>query len=267
MLQADCQLSCKRPCGQSCLSQNPLSRPVLCRYLAHEKNIVSKYLRQHFGYYLLLLGEVDLSLTNNSPVLIQIPVSHPSDFEKRGPLKKIDLIAEYDLLPFFPESIDVMVFAHGLSKLKRRRADALEVLKEAYKILRHDGILIITELNKFNFSARAIAHKNKTKLYSAGKVKKYLNQAGFNCVEIERVSRNFNQFEKFEKFKKFESFKFFQMGYVILAKKKTLGLTPVSLKAVERLPMRVSEPLLVSESLSESVSEFISELAPDQEGI
>ena len=263
MLQADCQLSCKLPCGKACLSPHPLSRPVLCRYLAHEKSIVSRYLRQHFGYYLLLLGVTDIALTNNSPVLIQIPVSLPSDFDQRGPLKKVNLISEYDALPFFPESIDVMVFAHGLSRLKLEKngAGVLEVLKEAYKTLRHDGVLIITELNKFNFSAREIARKNKITLYSAGKIIKYLNQAGFDCIELERVSRGFNNSNRLK------NFKIFQMGYVILAKKKTVGLTPLSLKTTERLPIRVSEPLLVSESLTELASELASELTPDREGI
>lgn len=202
---------------------------VYRQYLIHEKAIISTYLRQHFGYYLLLLGSTDLTLTNNSPVLIQIPVSAPADFDQRGPLKKIELVAEYDSLPFFPESVDVMVCAHALSELKNGKKEIIEVLKEAYKTLRHDGILIISELNNFSCSAR--------------KILKYLNQVGFDCTELERVSKKSTSV-----FNLFELGNIFSMGYVILAKKKTLGLTPLSLGAVEQLNRRgVREPLLLSE--------------------
>ncbi len=194
-------------------------------YLKQEKDIVSKYLRQHFGYYLLLLGQTDLSLVSNSPVLIQIPVSLPQDFDQRSVLKKIELVADYSALPFFPESMDVIVLAHALGKLKN--LEILEVLKESYKTLRHDGILIISEFNFFNFSARKFFYKNKIKykFYPVWVIKKYLDQAGFDCLELKIISG----------------------GYVLLAKKKTMGLTPLSLKAMDQLAIKIREPLLISE--------------------
>ncbi len=209
-------------------------RETLRWYLSLEKNRLSRYLRQHFGYYLLLFGNMDLSWVETSPVLMKACVKSQHDSSLMG------VVAKSDALPFFPDSIDVMVFVRELSQVENPRA----ALQEVYSVLRHDGVVIISELNPYRPWARSFwrwskkHQKNKTgRMLSWRQTQILLESVGFELVSEERlgVFKNSTSEKKLWGRWLVYLFPWWSMGYLLIAKKKTIAITPIKFQVKEKL--------------------------------
>lgn len=189
-------------------------------YLSLEKAVLSKYLKQHFGYYAVLLGlddpNVDLSYLDNSPVLMKasLATQYRSDLNlDRG------VVADLDAWPFLPDSLDMVISVRALSSVQNPK----QVLEEAYQALRHDGVMLISELNPCRYFSKQYWKKNKLEpnasMLGFLKLKKLLESVGFEIILSENLGK----------------WPIWSLGYVLLVKKKTIGLTPIKFYLKEKL--------------------------------
>ena len=153
--------------------QSPLGQA----FILDQRRMIDPILSRAFGYHFLLIGDRDLmALAAQSPILHQVCIDPQSTTEVQSstlasslraqesvrsgqPLKQteamtaqIDAAAGHkhtflhtraDTLPIASDSVDVVVLAHCLSGARNPH----EVLREAYRILRPEGQLIMTGFN------------------------------------------------------------------------------------------------------------------------
>lgn len=125
-----------------------------------EQQQLNTMLAHHYGYYLLLIGTDNLDLVKQCQIhhhFLMQDAQHITEAK----LKKshADAIASWYHLPFAPQSVDVVVLHHVLEFCASPHA----VLKEAQKILRPDGTLIISGYNPWRpFGYKLWRQKKKT---------------------------------------------------------------------------------------------------------
>ncbi len=119
--------------------------PLGQAFLFEQSRIVQPIFSKIFGYYQLLMGDPPvIQRINPNPKINPIWV-HP--LSKTQVLPHFDAItARQDKLPIASESMDVVYLAHclGLSK------NPHEVLREAFRVLKPEGNLIIAAFNPWS---------------------------------------------------------------------------------------------------------------------
>jgi SAM-dependent methyltransferase len=126
--------------GQNVLIQwfeSPLGRTVL----EAEQALINPYLSRLFGYHILQIGcSSRHSLISDSPVGHKILFAPEYDKVSRLP------VADNEQLPLAKESIDVVVIHHALDFTR----DSHSLLREATRVLRPGGHLLIVGFNPFS---------------------------------------------------------------------------------------------------------------------
>lgn len=193
--------------------------------LAEYKFLENK-LPKMFGYYLVQLGGSCKKEFLPENLFTNRIVVNPkiSDLDKDQ--KDINcILANYDNLPFKGESIDLVLIMHAFEFSKNPRA----ILKEIYDSLIFGGHVII-----FGFNPIGIANLKKhlvdARLINSWRVKEWLYGLGFNNIECH------NYYFKFDKLKFMEKIcnnflSYFGGGYVLIAEKKAIAVTPLRPKS------------------------------------
>ncbi|MGB0938223.1 MAG: class I SAM-dependent methyltransferase [Colwellia sp.] len=216
--------------------------------LPHGETIISAINRElqpwwqkFFGYHLLKVGALSAAVdTHNSTIKHQFSTSA---IEGKG-----SVIADIDDLPFLQHSIDVCILSHTLEF----SLDPHHVIREANRVLIPDGHLVITGFNPFSLVGinQLIPYrKNKSPwrehFFSPMRIKDWLNLMGYEVLSDKRclfsnlygkshsgpVATSMHAF--FEKY-----LNAFGSVYVIIAKKRTLPLSPIKPKWQMRAKFR-----------------------------
>jgi SAM-dependent methyltransferase len=109
----------------------------------------------------------------------RIATRHTLDWENRA-----DVVAEADALPFPADTLDLVVMPHTLEFVLQPH----EVLREAYRVLRPEGRVVIGGFNPFSlFGAKRYFGRETLPPWNASmislyRVKDWLNVLGFDVV-------------------------------------------------------------------------------------
>ncbi len=212
-----------------------LLRPLGQHYVALAKNTISSVISKSFGYHLLIIGEPELATcVINSPISHHILVHNNEDSQR-------DIYslccAKQDKLPIETESIDIVYLAHCLELYQNPH----EILREAYRVLRPEGRILISGFNPISiwggwcFIARIFKiFPWQAKFITILKLKDWLQLLGFShlqahnffyCLPInqEHILRRMNIIEKLASKLKLP----FGAAYLIMAYKRVITLTPI----------------------------------------
>jgi SAM-dependent methyltransferase len=197
--------------------------------------------QKFFGYHLLKVGALSAEIeTPNSTIMHKFSTS---SLQGNG-----SVIADINDLPFLQHSIDVCVLSHALEFA----LDPYHVIREANRVLIPDGHLIITGFNPFSLVGinQLIPYrKNKSPwrehFFSPMRIKDWLHLMGYEVLSDKRclfsnlhgtlhngpiASAMHTFFEKY--------LNTFGSVYVIIAKKRTLPLSPIKPKWQMRAKFR-----------------------------
>lgn len=189
-----------------------------------------------FGRYLALLGDVvQRNLVEESLVKYNIIVTLDS-----VPYNQEYLVnAAFEALPLAPDRIDAILLPHTLEFTD----DAYQVLREVDMALRPDGHLIIIGFNPISlWGIRRLFSLSKKAPWCGSfrtpkRIKDWLRLLNFEVVQHQRLLHSppimqkklFNKFRVVEKFCK-RCLPVFGGAYILVARKKVLGVTPLRLK-------------------------------------
>lgn len=232
-----------------------LTTPLGEAFLMAEARYVEKSSKTLFGLHLLLLGEPQFGLgVLKNPISHRVWV-HPKVSENSGNSKEPGISdnlsavsGRQDKLPILSDEIDLVYLAHCLEYLPNPH----EVLREANRVLRPEGHVIISLFNPFSLWNlwRGLLHFIKPvawdgRLISMMRIKDWLSLLGFDVVETKRyffqLPINHPSFLKhfawliawLEKFGQF-FLPFGGASYIVVAKKRVLTLTPIKQPIKER---------------------------------
>lgn len=210
------------------------SGPLGQAFLLEEQKEIQKVASKLFGYHLLLLGEPQLmQCMAESPISHRIWL-HPSA-EKRQ--DSSPLTARFDKLPLQSDSVDVIYLAHCLEFINNPH----EVLRETYRSLIPEGYVFISSFNPWSIwgLTRWILHYIRRlewdgRFISVTKLKDWLALLGFDVIRVRKyffrppISRvtalqRLNWLETVGQW----FWPFLGGGYVVVAKKRIIVLTPI----------------------------------------
>ena len=113
-------------------------------FLEKEQEVVDDILTKQFGYFLLHFNRFNCLDTSVSTINNQYFYSRQLQFAT-------NICGLHNQLPLATESIDLVIMPHILSAVEQQGL----LLAEAYRVLRNDGMFIISEFNGW----RAKSHK------------------------------------------------------------------------------------------------------------
>ena len=113
-------------------------------FLEKEQQIVDDILSQQFGYFLLHFNRFNCLDTSTSKIPHQFGYSRQLQFAT-------DICGLANQLPIASESVDLLVMPHILGAIDHQGL----LLAEAYRVLRNDGMFVLSEFNGW----RAKSHK------------------------------------------------------------------------------------------------------------
>ena len=151
------------------------------KLLTAESYYLDKIISRLFGYYLVQLGgPADHDFLAKNLITHKLRV----DPEDLG-LGSNFIRADFDALPFLPESIDVFVVAHVLEFVRNPRV----VLEEVYQALAAGGSLVIFGFNAFSIWGMVKLFKNRKnfpwhgRFWSVWRVQRWLKRLDLEIVE------------------------------------------------------------------------------------
>lgn len=158
------------------------------RYLLEaERKALASLLPRYFGYHLLQLGgplHFDLLETSLINHHIRLADEVAPGFDGSS------VKADFDEMPFLPDSIDLVVMPHTLDRLQKPQA----LLKSVYDVLIPEGHVIILGYNAWSLWRlakiwrRHDALLQRAQFHGAGQVRRWLNHAGFQIVYHKSVA-------------------------------------------------------------------------------
>lgn len=158
------------------------------RYLLEaERKALAALLPRYFGYHLLQLGgPVHFDLLE--PSLINHHVRLADEVSPGFNGSSVE--AEFDELPFLPDSIDLVVMPHTLDRLQ----NPLSLLKSVFDVLIPEGHVIVLGYNTWSLWhlakiwRRHDALLQRAQFHGAGQVRRWLNHTGFQIVYHKSVA-------------------------------------------------------------------------------
>jgi SAM-dependent methyltransferase len=194
---------------------------------------LAKILPEYNGRHLLQIGgPSEFLLFHNSPIRHRVRLSPEYSPVFSGP----SVQSSFYKLPFFPESIDVILLPHVLEFVTKPEA----ILKEVYTVLAPEGYLILLGFNPISFwglNKWLRRHQHlpwRGHFWSLIRVKHWLIQQDFEIVDTRAILYRppFTHKETLKKLLFLEAMGrlcWSSMGgvYIIVAKKKQFGLTPL----------------------------------------
>lgn len=230
-----------------------LSKPVGKHFLDLECKSINTIVPTLFGYYALVLGE-----PNFQACMQQSSIGHKFLINNDLTVLTNDICkmihARQDRLPVGTALIDVVYLAHCLEFA----ANPHEVLREAYRVLRADGHLLISIFNPLSMWGcwRTIAKFGskapwKANFMSVAKLQDWLALLGFDIIRIKyfgfnlplnrcKDSTNLSLLEKYGQRLNLP----FGAAYLIEASKRVIPLTPV-------VPVWRAEPDIIEDDITE----------------
>ncbi len=142
----------------------------------HEQAIFDRVLPDLFGYYAMQMGAANLSFLNASRIGNRFVV---------GWNTTADFFAEADQLPFADNQFDVIVMPHVLEF----HALPHEALREAFRVLRPEGRLLLTGFNPFSlYGAKRFFGRDRSGAWGGNfialsRVKDWLTVLGFDVLD------------------------------------------------------------------------------------
>lgn len=230
-----------------------LDRPVGRRFVELECNRLDSIIPTLFGYNSVLIGEPNfLTCMQKSTIKNHIIVNDDLSLleHKSGNL----MLSRQDRLPIGSTLVDVVYLAHCLEFATNPH----EVLREANRILRADGHLVISMFNSYSMWGiwRSVAKMNsnipwKANFMSIVKLKDWLALLGFDIMQVHYFGFNLplNKSNYSTKLSLFERYGQkvelpFGAGYLIEASKRVIPLTPIT-------PAWRAEPGIIEDDVTE----------------
>lgn len=213
-----------------------LHNPVGKRFLELECQRLNTIIPTLFGYDSVIIGEPDfITCMQTSMIKNQYIVN---DDLRAAPVEFASLMyGRQDQLPIGSTLVDVVFLAHCLEFA----ANPHEVLREAHRILRADGHLVISMFNPYSIWGvwRSMAKYSgnvpwKANFMSIVKLKDWLALLGFDIMQVHyfgfnlplnksNFSSNLSFFERYGQKMELP----FGAAYLIEASKRVIPLTPV----------------------------------------
>ena len=237
-----------------------LLQPLGQHYIALAKEKISMNIAKSFGYHLLIIGEPELATcVINSPISHHVLVHYDED--SRRNIYSF-CCARQDKLPIETESIDIVYLAHCLEL----DPNPHEILREAYRVLRPEGRLIISGFNPISIFGGWCFFANLFKLslwrarfITVFQLKDWLYLLGFSPFKTQEFFHGLpiNNKHILQKMGLLEriacKFKLpFGAAYLIMAYKRVIALTPIK-------PERQAKHYVVVEHLAETAKYNITE--------
>ncbi len=208
--------------------------PLGNAYILSENQAVKKVLPTLFGYHLLVLGE-----SNFVECVIESPIHHRIWISRdaRALSECSSVTSRHDKLPIISDGIDLVYLAHCLEFIKNPH----EVLRETFRVLIPEGHVIISNFNPWSIWGvwRLLVRFIKRapwdgKFISVGRLRDWLALLGFDVVAITPhfyrppilhpgLLRRLMWLEKFGQW----CWPWLGGGYVLLARKRVITLTPI----------------------------------------
>lgn len=180
-----------------------------------------------FGYYLLKVGDLSCQLDTSG-----CKIRHQINVGRYG--NDVMLHAEADALPFSEHSVDAVLLSHCLEFTP----DPHHVVREAHRVLRADGYLLLTGVNPFSlvglmkyWPALQQRYPWQGRFFSASRIKDWLHLVGFEVLSEQRffcsamLSRDYRPGRARQWAEQHLSY--FASSYLIVARKRELPLTPI----------------------------------------
>ena len=145
-------------------------------------NALQPWWQKIFGYYLLKVGDLSCQLdTSGCKVQHHIAVGRSS--------AGLMLQAEADALPFCENGVDAVLLSHNLEFTP----DPHHVVREAHRVLRSDGYLLLTGINPYSmvgllkcWPALRRRYPWQGRFFSVSRVKDWLHLVGFEILSEQR---------------------------------------------------------------------------------
>jgi SAM-dependent methyltransferase len=200
-----------------------------------EKKVVAQLSRHLFGYHALLLGDpLFLSMFEESPINHRVCLQPEIALIAE---KGSALSARQDKLPIIADGVDLIYLAHCLEVIKNPH----EVLREAYRTLVPEGHLLISCFNPWSlwgFFHWLLRWTNNAPwdgtFISTLRLKDWLHLLGFDVVSCSPFffKPPINHAGTLQSLSGLEKWGYLcwplgRAGYVILAKKRVITLTPM----------------------------------------
>lgn len=210
------------------------STPLGQAFLKSEGEEIKKTITTLFGYHFLLLGEESLIQS-----LLESPIIHRVWLDTKITLREdcSPLCSRYDKLPIISDGIDVVYLAHCLEFISNPH----EVLRETFRILIPEGHVMITGFNPWSLWGiwRFVLRLFKRapwdgRFISISRMKDWLALLGFdviqiNCYFFNPPFKNLNLLSRLKWLEKLGGYcwPLFGGGYLLLARKRVIALTPI----------------------------------------
>lgn len=180
-----------------------------------------------FGYYLLKVGDLSCQLdTADCKVQQHIHVGRICS--------TVSVQADADALPFSDNSVDAVLLSHMLEFTP----DPHHVVREAHRVLRSDGYLLLTAINPLSMVGLLrcwppLQHKYpwQGRFFSASRVKDWLHLVGFEVLAEQRffcsalLAKEPHEGRWQQWMERYLNY--FAASYLIVARKRELPLTPI----------------------------------------
>lgn len=204
---------------------------------AEEKNELSNILSRVFGYHLVMLGEIGLAENlSESKIAHRIFITSSDTKLPFGTVVQGD----NEAIPLQTDSVDGVVLAHCLEQ----SAHPHQVLREAYRILRPEGHIIITGFNPistmgiwYNIKNRLNKKSLSGHLLSLSRIKDWLELLDFEIMGQQRFFfrppiHNAKMMERLAFLDRWgpKLFPLLGGGYILFAVKRVITLTPIKPK-------------------------------------
>jgi SAM-dependent methyltransferase len=153
-----------------------LATPLGGYVAAREQAIFDRVLPDLFGYYAMQMGASSLPLLQASRIGNRFTMAWNT---------LADFFAEADQLPFAENQFDVIVMPHVLEF----QALPHEVLREAFRVLRPEGRLLLTEFNPYSmFGTKRFFGRERSGVWGGefialSRVKDWLSLLGFDLLD------------------------------------------------------------------------------------
>jgi SAM-dependent methyltransferase len=181
-------------------------------FLKQEQKVVDECLSTKHGYELIWIGEDLLHGSRVSPIKRQLKASF---FEEQEILSQEDVVMEKFAWPFVQHSVDFIVFSHVLDLENNPEF----LLKEAHRVLRMDGALLITGMSPWGWG------KWLRKRQRAGKLCQLSVKQGFELKKRYFFGSRFSELKFIRQL---------SPGYALLLEKQTIKLRPICKEQILR---------------------------------